>query len=141
MGLSDSHSNPISSSRHSRTLSILLVATWFAVIGGVAEGLGLLSFQWINWQSWGKFLHVSADIVWISPTLDLLLFLLIGLALAQILPRMRRIQVVPTAFIVFATLTFYDWFVLSQRLSRRSSFILALGLASALNRLFAKHQE
>lgn len=141
MGLSGSRSNPVLSSRPLPTQSILLVGIWFAVIGGLSEGLGLLSFQWVNWQSWGKFLHVSADIVWISPTLDLLFFLLIGFALAPILPRLRWLQVVPTAFIVFSTLTFYDWFVLSQRLSRRSSFILALGLASALNRLFSKHQE
>jgi arylsulfatase A-like enzyme len=120
--------------------SALLLAVWFGVICGVVEGLGLLVFQWINWASWGKFLHVSAEILWISATFDLVFFSLMTVALAWVLSRVRRTQVLAVVFIILATLTFYDWFELTYRLSRLSCLILGAGLAVALNRVFSKQQ-
>jgi arylsulfatase A-like enzyme len=121
--------------------SSLLLAAWFGVIGGVIEGLGLLLFQWVNWASWGKFFHVSTEILWISATFDLVLFSLIALGAAFVLSRMRRVPVLPVVFVILATLTFYDWLELTQRLSRFSCLMLGAGLAVALNRVFSRYPD
>ena len=135
-----SERNPQDRNTPAITSSVLL-AVWFGVIGGVVEGLGLLVFQWINWESWGKVFHVSIEILWISATFDLVLFSLIAVVVAWVLSRVRRVQVLPAVFVILALLTFYDWFGLTHRLSRISSLILGAGLAVALNRVFSKHQD
>ena len=47
--------------------TLVLVATWFGIFAGLTEGGGLLLFQRINWTQWGRLMHVSKEVLWISP--------------------------------------------------------------------------
>src|SRR2546430_16580511 len=57
--------------------TLLLIATWFGIFAGLTEGVGLLIFQRINWPQWGRLMHVSKEILWISPLVDLSFFLIV----------------------------------------------------------------
>src|SRR6185437_8390436 len=84
----DAEKLPVAKSQHvvdknSVPLSSLLsISIWFGVVAGVGEGVGLLLFQRINWRQWARVMHVSKEILWISPLVDLCLFLLVGFAVA-----------------------------------------------------------
>src|SRR5207244_318283 len=68
-----------SSGASASAISLLLLATWFGIVTGLLEGAGLLIFQRINWAQWGRVIHVSKQILWISPLVDLLFFLILAL--------------------------------------------------------------
>jgi len=119
---------------------LFLTACWFAFVAGLVEGVGLLLFQRINWAQWARVLHVSKEILWISPLVDLLFFLLIacGVALAaRVLPRIPALQVLVC---VLAFLTAYDWLLVTGRLYKRACLLLALGIAVAFVRWLTKHE-
>lgn len=119
---------------------IIRFAIFFAVITGFVEAAGLLWFQRINWANWGEIEHVSAPIFWISPVVDLALFLLIAFAIAlaaRFVPRMSALRV---AVFVFSGLMFYDWLTVPGRFLHRSTLILALGLATVAFRIFRKSE-
>src|SRR5579884_497975 len=76
-------------------VSVLATAAWFGIVAGFGEGIGLLLFQRINWRQWARTMHVSKEILWISPVVDLCFFLLIALmvaAIARILPRIPAVR-------------------------------------------------
>ena len=117
------------------------VGIWFGIFAGLIEGLGLLLFQRINWKQWARVLHVSRTILWVSPLVDLLFFLTIALLVwlaSRLFRRLPRLRV-----LVFALtfLSVYDWLALTNRLDWRACFLLALGVATAFNRWFMKHQQ
>ena len=67
----------------SRCLAALLItAVWAGIAGGIVEGIGLLLFQRINWQRWGLTPHVSSEIIWISPMVDVALFVAAAIVIA-----------------------------------------------------------
>jgi arylsulfatase A-like enzyme len=113
---------------------IFSTALWFGVVAGLGEGLGLLAFQRINWAAWARTIHVSRDILWISPLADLgfyaLLALLVGL-LRTCIPRWPALRTLIFLLIFF---TAYDWLMVTGRLYRRAALVLALGIAMALSR-------
>jgi len=118
---------------------ILKLATWFGLVTGLVEGAGLLLFQRINWKDWGLSVHVSAEILWIAPICDFLLFLLLGLGLglvAYLAPRLRSPRF---GVFLFSLLMFYDWFALPERLWRIAALVLAFGGAKLLTGVFKKH--
>jgi len=120
---------------------LFLTACWFALIAGVIEGLGLLVFQRINWAQWARVLHVSKEILWISPLVDLVFFMLIacGVALvSRILPLIPGLRVL-VCLLVF--LTAYDWLLVTGRLYKRACLLLALGIAVAFIRSLKRHEE
>jgi len=57
---------------------LVLIAIWFGIIAGLVEGCGLLLFQHLNWKSWGAMIHVSPPIVWVSPLVDVVFFVVVG---------------------------------------------------------------
>lgn len=75
-------------------VSLFATAAWFGVVAGFGEGIGLLLFQRINWRQWARVMHVSKEILWISPVVDLCFFLLIGLAVAGIARIFRGIPAI-----------------------------------------------
>jgi arylsulfatase A-like enzyme len=120
--------------------SLLLLAAWFGIVAGLVEGTGLLLFQRINWERWGPNLHVSADIFWISPIVDLILFSAVILALwtvGRLISKAGRLQV---AAALLTALTLYDWFAVTGRLSHMACLLLATGIGVAFSRWVARHE-
>lgn len=117
------------------------LAICFAVVTGFVEAVCLLFFQRVNWASWGEVEHVSLPIFWISPTLDVILFLLIAIVLALIARIAPKLPMARAAVFIFAALMFYDWLATPERLLHRSALILALGLATAFFRVFRKYED
>jgi arylsulfatase A-like enzyme len=118
----------------------LLIATWFGIVAGLTEGAGLLLFQRINWAQWGRLMHVSKEILWISPLVDLLFFLIVTLLVWLISLFSPRIPAIRLLVFVLTFLTVYDWLTLTNRLYHRACVILALGVAVAFTRWIAKRE-
>ena len=121
--------------------SLAVVGLWFGIVSGLVEGIGLLSFQKINWAAWGPTIHVAEEILWISPLVDVVLFLLVAVlvfAIARLLPRVAGDIVVVYCL---AFLAVYDWLTLTGRLYHRACFLLALGVAAVFVRWYAKHRD
>jgi arylsulfatase A-like enzyme len=126
-----------SAARHQTSLrSAAILALWFGIGTGLFEGLGLLLFQRINWPRWGPMMHVSGEILWISPLLDLTIFLLSGLTvflLARLWPGDRGFE----AMVFCLTfLTMYDWLTLTDRLLHLACLVLSIGVSVAVLRWF-----
>lgn len=133
---------PRAGAQTSATLSSLLsISIWFGILAGFCEGFGLLLFQRINWRQWGRVMHVSKEILWISPLVDLLFFLLLGILVAATERIFRRIPAarVLTALLMF--LTAYDWLMLTGHFYRRAALLFAFGVAVAFTRCFRKHES
>jgi arylsulfatase A-like enzyme len=122
-------------------VSVLATAAWFGIVAGFGEGIGLLLFQRINWRQWARTMHVSKEILWISPVVDLCFFLLIALmvaAIARILPRIPAVRLL--AFLL-TFLTAYDWLMLTGHFYRSAALLFALGVAVAFNRWLRRHED
>ncbi len=122
------------------TGELFFAAVWFAVVAGLVEGVGLLIFQRINWAQWARVLHVSKEILWISPAVDLVFFLLIALAVALLLLAAPRLPGLRIAVFLFTFLTAYDWLLVTGRVYQRACLLLALGTAVAFTRWLKKHE-
>lgn len=107
---------------------------------GLAEGAGLLFFQGINWERWGPTLHVSRPILSISPLFNVLFFLAIVLVLCLAGWRFPRLCVAQCVAGALVALTLYDWLMVTGRISRMGSVLLALGVGAAFSRWFVKHE-
>lgn len=119
---------------------LLRVGAWFGILTGLIEGLGLLLFQRINWKQWARVLHVSREILWVSPLVDLLFFLAIALVvwLASLL--FRRLPALRMLVLLLTFLSVYDWLALTNRLYWLACFLLALGVATAFTRWSSRHE-
>ena len=94
----------------------------FGIVTGFIEGIGLLLFQRINWARWGPMMHVSPEIIWISPIVDVIFFLLAALicwAIARLVPRVpaMRVLIFLLTFLTRVRLVDPDQPPLSPRLS------------------------
>jgi len=119
---------------------LLLIGLWFGIFTGLIEGAGLLLFQHINWAQWGRLLHVSWPILWISPLVDVAFFLLLALLAGLAARLFPRFPAPPALVFLLAFLAAYDWLSLTERLYRPACFLLALGVAFAVGRWFARHE-
>jgi len=120
--------------------TLLLIATWFGIFAGLTEGAGLLLFQRINWTQWGRLMHVSKEILWISPLVDLIFFLMVSLLVWLISRFSPRIPTIQVLVFLLTFLSIYDWLTLTNRLYHRACLILALGVAAAFLRWTAKRE-
>jgi arylsulfatase A-like enzyme len=120
--------------------SLFSIAMWFGIVAGFGEGFGLLLFQRINWRQWARVMHVSKEILWISPVVDLGFFLLIGLAVALLARIFRRMPAIRVLVFLLAFLTAYDWLMLTGHFYRRAALLFALGVAVAFSRWLHKNQ-
>jgi arylsulfatase A-like enzyme len=126
----------------SRSISVLfLTASWLALLTGLLEGAGLLAFQRINWAQWARVLHVSREILWVSPLVDLFFFLLIACSVALVSRAMPRIPGLRVLVFILTFLTAYDWLLVTGRLYKRACLLLALGIAVAFTRWLKKNEE
>jgi arylsulfatase A-like enzyme len=121
----------------SRTL--FSIAAWFGIVAGLGEGCGLLLFQRINWRQWARVMHVSKEILWISPVVDLCFFLLIAIMVALVSRVVRRVPAVRVLVFLLVFLTAYDWLMLTGHFYRRAALLFALGVTVAFGRWFGRH--
>ena len=133
-----SHESPRTSPIPASTL--FLTAVWFAMTAGFVEGAALLIFQRINWVQWARVLHVSKEILWISPAVDLCFFLLIAFAIVVLSRVFERLPALQLLVFLLVFLTTYDWLLVTGRLYRRACLLLALGIAIALARWLKNHE-
>jgi arylsulfatase A-like enzyme len=141
--MTDRHSAPRSQVHDGSSAPIgtlLLIATWFGILAGLTEGAGLLLFQRINWAQWGRLMHVSKEILWISPLVDLFLFLIVTLLVWLMSRFSNRIPAIRLLVFVLTFWTIYDWLTLTNRLYHRACVILALGVSVAVIRWIAKRE-
>ena len=118
--------------------NLLLLAGWFGIVAGLVEAVGLLAFQRINWKNWGPAVHVSSQLLWISPLLDVVLFALAALAVGLALRLHPKWNGLAMAAGLLAGLTAYDWLVVPDHLRYRSCLILAIGVGVAFARWFSR---
>lgn len=140
MGAASTHTKSQSPAPPWSLPELLGVAVWFGIVTGLIEGFGLLLFQRINWERWGPMTHMSEQILWISPIVDVLFFLLLALLVAvaaRLVPRLPRLRGI---VFLLTTLALYDWLTLTGRLHSRSRWLLSIGVAVALGRWLAKHE-
>src|SRR5438132_10204586 len=106
--------------------TLVLIAAWFGIFAGLTEGGGLLLFQRINWTQWGRLMHVSKEVLWISPLVDLSFFLIVSLSVWLISRLSQRIPCIQVLVFLLTFLTFCDWLALTHRLYHRACLIMAL---------------
>ena len=121
--------------------SFLAVGLGWAIGAGFIEGAGLLLFQRINWARWGPMMHVSPEIIWTSPIVDIIIFLIVALICyiaARVAPGLPAMQ----ALVFLLTfLTIYDWLTVTSRLYHRACLLLAFGVAVAFTRWCGKKEN
>jgi arylsulfatase A-like enzyme len=126
---------------NSASLSTLFsISAWLGIVAGFGEGFGLLLFQRINWRQWARVMHVSKEVLWISPVVDLCFFVLIALAVALVARIFRRIPAARVLTFLLVFLTAYDWVILTGHFYRRAALLFALGVAVAFSRWFRKYK-
>jgi arylsulfatase A-like enzyme len=121
--------------------SLMIVGLGSGIFAGLVEGVGLLFFQRLNWARWGPMIHVSREIIWISPIVDAVLFLSLTQicnVVARLVPRLPAIRVLAFLLTFFSL---YDWLTLTGRLYHRACILLALGVAVAVARWCGKRES
>jgi arylsulfatase A-like enzyme len=120
---------------------LLLVATGFGIFTGWIEGLGLLLFQRINWAQWGRIIHVSPKILWLSPLVDLTFFSTLAFLVWTVRLGWRRMPALPILGFLLTFFAVYDWLTLTHRLYHRACLLLALGSGVAVTRWLHTHER
>ena len=85
--------------------------------------------------------HVSREILWISPLVDLIFFSLISAIIWTLSRIVPRIPVIRLQLFVLSFLAMYDWLTLTGRLYHRACLLLAFGAAVAFTRWFGRHEH
>ncbi|HEY1262945.1 MAG TPA: sulfatase [Terriglobales bacterium] len=120
---------------------LLALTIWFGAAMGLVEGLDLLLFQQINWENWGRTLHVDGRILWIAPLVDAVVCGFFAVLLYSWSLFRMRAQVLRNAVFVFTGLAVYDWLTATQRLYQSACILMAAGTAFAAARWFSAHRE
>jgi arylsulfatase A-like enzyme len=121
--------------------TLFSVAACCGIVGGIVEGSALLLFQRINWAQWGRMMHVSLPILWISPLVDLALFSCIAIAVGMLWRMRPSIPAMRILIFLMAFLTAYGWLVTTGRLYRLSRILLGLGVATVVSRWYANNRQ
>jgi arylsulfatase A-like enzyme len=131
----DRDSGPQSSLR-----TLVLVGVWFGLLAGLVEAAALLVFQRLNWRRWGPMVHVSKEILWISPIADLLLFVALAVLIAVCARVSRRLPAIRVLVFLLTFLSIYDWIASTERIYHFACVLLAIGIAMAVNRHVRQHE-
>jgi len=121
--------------------ALLILSASFGIFCGLFEAVGLILFQRINRQRWGAMVHVSTDIVWISPIVDTLLFVAVSLVLLLAARFFKLSRPIHTLIFALTFLTVYDGAILPERLYRIACALLAVGAATAVRRWTMRREE
>jgi arylsulfatase A-like enzyme len=120
---------------------LLQVATWFGVVTGLVEGLGLLAVFGYGWLNDNIRVGVSIEIVWISAIVNLLLFLGLAVLAGFFRPLLPRVVVPQVIVPLFLFLGFLDWVAVSGRIGPLAVLVLAAGLATMVYRTLSKRES
>ena len=121
--------------------SLLIVGLGSGIFAGLVEGAGLLFFQRVNWARWGPMIHVSGEILWISPIVDVILFMSLALICSVVARFSSRFPAVRALVFLLTFFSVYDWLTLTGRLYHRACLLLALGVAVAFARWCGQREE
>src|SRR5437868_13669702 len=114
--------------------SLLLIGVGFGILTGLMEAAGLMIFQRLNWQRWGPMMHVSEEILWISPIVDVVFFLALSLIIALVSRALKSGNAVRAVVTVLTFAAMYDWTTLTSRIYHRVCLLVALAAAVAIYR-------
>jgi arylsulfatase A-like enzyme len=124
--------------------TITLSAT-FGLITGLVEGallFGLGQFELLTWRLQNRAYWYET--LWIAPLVDVILFLLAGVALALIgFPLRKKIPVNKISLFLFSFLAVFDWvfIVLFGRISLLPILILAVGASVQVFNVLSKREK
>jgi arylsulfatase A-like enzyme len=122
--------------------AIFKLAASAGLLTGLVEGASFLLFQELGWWHWSMAeLAVTAEILWISPLFNLLLFAAMGLMFEAVDSKFPAWPVRRAALALFAFLLCLDWLLASGKIRHSAALILAVGLAATANRLWGKCGE
>lgn len=114
---------------------IMAAALWVGLVSGLVEGVG-----WMIIQRFDRLTNLWTQVVWIAPFLNGLLFFAAGIGLAvlsRFLP--RRVWFPVAGFsIAFGAAAHFLALAVQAFLHPGALFVLALGIATLLNRAFQK---
>ena len=79
-------------------------------------------------------MHVSREILWVCPLIDLILFLLVALAVWLVSRFFKGLPAIRILVFLLVFLTAYDWLSLTGRLYPRACLLLSLGVAATFVR-------
>jgi arylsulfatase A-like enzyme len=120
--------------------SLLMIGLWFGVVTGLVEAAGLLLFQRVNWARWGAIMHVSREIFWISPIVDMILFLALAVAVFVLSRLFKRIPAFRVLIFLMVFLSAYDFLTVPDRLYHIASLLLAVGIAVSVTRWIGERE-
>jgi arylsulfatase A-like enzyme len=128
--------NPDKSATTVSTGSLLAMSACFGLITGLVEAVGLLAFHGFPWFKLNAHIPegVSVEILWISPLVNLFVFLILGLGLAVLGRLLPRLPILRIALFLFPFLAVVDWLGLTDRISVFGVLAMALGLATVTSR-------
>lgn len=119
---------------------LLLVAAVGGIFAGWLEGAGLLLFQRINWAQWGRIIHVSPKIVWLSAFVDLMFFSILAFFVWIIRLVWRQLPAPSVLAFLLSFFAVYDWLTLTHRLYHSACLLFALASAIAVTRWVRVHE-
>jgi arylsulfatase A-like enzyme len=108
----------------------LLVAAWFGLAAGLLEGVVALSLRGVP----GYAVRVSPDILWIAPTFNLLLFLLMGASLAALYRLGGKSPDISLLTGLLSWATLFGLMLLLGLMHQIAALILSLGVAVQIAR-------
>lgn len=119
---------------------LLWLAAWCGMVFGLAES------HYLAWKSAlhevvPAFRHVSLESLWITPILDTLVLVALGLVVWGLARRVKPSRSLQWTVFLLAGVGLTGLFLVSQRLSHLGAILLSLGIAWHLGRLAARHQD
>jgi arylsulfatase A-like enzyme len=114
---------------------LLLLAACFGLITGLIEGFGLQAFHGFQWFVLNSRIPegVSIEILWISPLVNLVFFLFVGLLLALLGRFAPRLPILRVALFLFSFMAVVDWLGLTGRIAILAELVLAIGIATVIS--------
>jgi arylsulfatase A-like enzyme len=136
MSRSDENPSPENPAQNVTTARLLLLAACFGLVTGLVEGFGLQAFHGFEWFGLNSRIPegVSIEILWISPIVNLIFFLFLGLVLAVLGRLVPRLPVLRIALFLFSFMAVVDWVGVTGRIGVWAELILAAGLATVISR-------
>ena len=124
--------------RRSERSDLMLLAIWFGLTAGLLEGITAASLREVP----SFAIRVSPEILWIAPTFNLVLFLLIGLGLSLLSNQLGNPRAVSVAVGLFTGVTIFGLLLLIGKLYEGAAALLSLGCGVAISRwLKAREQQ
>ena len=125
--------------------SVLGLAIWFGIVTGLVEGLALLAICGYGVIKTGLGKGVSAEIIWISGFLNLIIFVTAGalmLAAGRAISSLRSLRL---AVGVCVALMAFDWIAVpllttKVHITTTAAAVLAVGLAVTFDRWYRKQE-